>query len=322
MARMRQPGNPRADLVVCRAMTDQPPAAGTPRPARRALAASLVLLLAAACSPAADGTSGPSSGPSAGPSPQPTPTAVAGIDHPTGAKDVVLRVEESGGFVPVEFLATSAPSFTLYGDGTVVFRDNQANPPAIVGDVMRSVPFQSIKLDEEGIQALLEFAIGPGGIGVAVGPYMGHVADLPSTIFTVNAGGRTKQVSITGLSPDQHEPQDTVIVTALEALAERLRTFGQEVAGEVVYEPAAYRGVLSKIDQANGVVVDWPWTDVQPGEFAPGANDLVLVHTLTPPQVAALGIPQVQGGMTGLEVQKGGQLFSLSLRPLLPDEAS
>ena len=89
-------------------MTPQLPASGPARPARparRLLPASLVLLLAAACTPA-PGTPGPSSGPSSSPTAQPTPTAVAGIEHPTGARDIVLRVEASGGFVPVEFLAT------------------------------------------------------------------------------------------------------------------------------------------------------------------------------------------------------------------------
>jgi len=315
-----RPGNRSVGLVVCRAMTDQPPASGTPRPARRTLAASLVIIVATACSPAASGTSGPSTNPT--PSPQPNPTALAGIQHPTGATDIVLRVEQSGGFVPVEFLATSAPSFTLYGDGTVVFRDSAATPPDAVGSVVRSVPFQTIKLDEEGIQALLEFALGPGGIGVAVGPYMGGVADLPSTIFTVNADGRTKQVSVTGFSPDQHQPQDQVVVASLSRLNDRLSAFGNDVAGEVVYEPAAYRGVLQKIDQANGQVVDWPWTDVKPADFTPDANNFLLLHTLTPAQVATLDIPLVQGGMLGLNLQKDNQLFSLALRPLLPGEAS
>lgn len=303
-------------------MTDQPPASGTPRLARRPLAASLVFLVAAACSPAGGGTSGPSSGPSSGPTAQPTPTAIAGIQHPTGATDVVLRVEQSGGFVPVEFLATSAPSFTLYGDGTVVFRDSQGTPPDAVGSVVRSVPFQTIKLDEEGIQALLEFAIGPGGIGVAVGPYMGGVADLPSTIFTVNAEGRTKRVNVTGFSPDMHKPQDQLIVASLSRLNDRLGAFGNDVAGEVVYEPTAYRGVLQKIDQANGAVVDWPWSDVEPADFTADANNFLLLHMLTPAQVAALTIPGVQGGMLGLNVQKDNQLYSLALRPLLPDETS
>jgi hypothetical protein len=224
--------------------------------------------------------------------------------------------------VPVEALATSAPSFTLYGDGSVIFRDDQAPQPDALGSVHRSIPFQTIKLDEEGIQALLEFALGPGGIGVAVGPYMGHVADLPSTNFTVNADGRTKQVSVTSFSPDMQEPQDRLIVASLGRLADRLRTFGNEVAGEVVYEPTAYRGVLMKIDQANGALVDWPWTDVAPADFTSGANEFLMTHRLTPAQVAALNIPTVQGGMVGLNLKQGDALYSLALRPLLPDEAS
>jgi hypothetical protein len=304
-------------------MTDQPPASATPRLARASLAVTLVLVIAG-CSPAARNTPGPSSGPGSGASPvptaQPTPTAVAGIEHPTGPTDVVLRVEESGGFAPVEFTATSAPSFTLYGDGTVVFRDTQAMPPDAVGSVGRSVPFQIVRLDEEGIQALLEFALGPCGLAVAIGPYTGGVADLPATMFTVNADGRTKQVSVTGFSPDMHPPQDKLIVTALSTLSERLRTFGNGIAGEAVYEPAAYRGVLQKIDQANGAVADWPWPDVEPPEFTSGVNDFLLTHTLTAEQVAALSIPGVQGGMFGLNLKQGTGLYSLSLRPLLPDE--
>ena len=302
-------------------MTDQPPASGPPRRARGVIVASLVLLFAAACIPAAGGVPGPSTGATTGPTPEPTPTAVAGIEHPTGAKDIVLRVEESGGFVPVDFIATQAPSFTLYGDGTVVFRDPQAVPPAAVGNVIRSVPFETIKLDEEGIQALLAYALGPGGIGLAVGPYMGLVMDIPSTTFTVNADGRIKQVSVTGLSPDMH-PNDVVIVSALAGLGEKLRTFGNDVAGEIAYEPATYRGVLQKVDQPNGAAVDWPWTDLQPGDFTGGANEFLLVHTLTPAQVAALNIPEVQGGMLGLNLQAGAQLYSLAVRPLLPDETS
>ena len=71
-------------------------------------------LLSAAC--AAGGS--PPTG-SAGPNVTPPPGA---IDHPTGATDVVLRLEEGGGFVPIEFVATQAPIFTLYGDGRVIFQ--------------------------------------------------------------------------------------------------------------------------------------------------------------------------------------------------------
>ena len=52
-------------------------------------------------------------------------TGEGGIGHPTGAGDVLLRISDEGGFVPVEYLLTALPSFTLYGDGTVVTQGAQ-----------------------------------------------------------------------------------------------------------------------------------------------------------------------------------------------------
>jgi hypothetical protein len=312
-------GNRWPGRAVCGPMTDQPPASGTARPVRSLAPASLALLiLTAACTPG--GTPGPSAGPSSSPSTEPTPTALAGIEHPTGATEIVLRFEEGGGFVPMEFIATQAPSFTLYGDGTVVFRDTQANPPPAAGSIIRSVPFQTIRLDEEGIQSLLEYALGQGGLGVAVGPYMSNAMDIPTQTFTVNAEGRTKQVVANGLSPDMYQPQDKLIITALTNLADRLRTFGRDVAGETAYAPAMYRGVLQKVDQAFGAVADWPWPDLQPTDFVSGVNEFLSTRTLTPEQVALLDVPDMQGGMLGFYLKKDDKLFSLAVRPLLPDE--
>jgi hypothetical protein len=45
------------------------------------------------------------------------------ISHPTGAEDLVLRVETSGGFVPMEYNVTRLPSWSLYGDGRIVTED-------------------------------------------------------------------------------------------------------------------------------------------------------------------------------------------------------
>ncbi|MEO8274216.1 MAG: hypothetical protein ABI620_09125, partial [Chloroflexota bacterium] len=296
-----------------------------PRSMRLALgAAGLSLLLVAACTPAATFSPPPSVAPGSttGPNtpPPPTSTPVAdGISHPTGAADVVLRMESGGGFVPIEFLATGAPSFTLYGDGTAVFRDPSVAPPA-GGNVNRLAPFQTIRLDEEGIQALLADAIGRGGLGIAAGPYIGQGADLPTTTFTINADGGTKEVSVMALLPEMH-PQDVAIITALAGLAQRLDGFAAAVAGEHVYEPTSYRGILMATDQAVGPVLDWPWPAIKPAEFVAGANEFLMVRTLSAADVSALGIPGIEGGLQGLTLKESdGKLSLFSLRPLLPDE--
>jgi hypothetical protein len=307
-------------------MTDLLPASGTPRPSpcgRAAATAFLLALAAAACSPAAappSATYGSSGGPTIGPAPSPT-AAADGLQHPTGATDVVLRVEESGGFAPIEGMATSAPSFTLYGDGTVVFRDPFAIAPEPVNNVTRAIPFLTVKLDETGIQALLDEALGPGGLGVAKGPYMGMGADIPTTTFSLHVGGQSKQVSVTGLSPEVH-PQDALIVGQISRFAEKLRGFANDVGDEQPYAPKAYRGVLMPVDQPFGPVVAWPWTDLAPDDFAAGDNEFFLTRTMAPAEVATLGIPDVGGGFLGVALQKDGKIYTFSLRPLLPDETA
>ncbi|MEO5703722.1 MAG: hypothetical protein ABIR64_01860, partial [Candidatus Limnocylindrales bacterium] len=268
----------------------------------------------AAPSASPGGTAGPASAPAPTTSP-----AVDGIQHATGAADVLLRMESGGGFVPIEFFATAAPTSTLYGDGTLVWRNPNDAPPAEVGNVNRLSPFLTIRLDEEGIQALLEDAIGRGGLGIAAGPYMCNCADIPSTTFTLAADGRTKEVSVTGLSPEIH-PDNIGIVTSLAALAARLEAFAGAVAGERVYAPAAYRGVLMSVDQPFGPIRDWPWPTIEPADFASGENEFFMIRTMTPAEIAVFGIPGIEGGFQGLTLQKDAKLYTFALRPLLPDE--
>jgi hypothetical protein len=296
------------------------PASPAPNVPRLAAATAILLAFAAACSPGAPAaTPATTPGPTTGPMPTATP-ALGAIQHPTGATDVILRMETSGGFAPVEFMATSAPEFTLYGDGTVVWRDPTSEPLEPVGNVNRLNPFLTVRLSEDGIQALLADAIGRGALGAALGPYIGMGADIPTTTFTITADGQTKAVSVTGLSPDMH-PQAAVIVAALSQLAERLQGFAGTVSGEAPYPPATYRGVMTAIEQPFGPVVAWPWSAIEPTDFAADANGFFLTRTLTRADIGELGVPGVDGGFSGLTLQSEGKLYSFALRPLLPDEA-
>src|SRR5207249_1674920 len=90
---------------------------------------------------------------SAGPSPIASPGQFGRIEHATGATDLLLRFEQGGGFVAPTFLATQAPIFSLYGDGTVLFRNPEADPLPLVGSVSPDRPFRMAKLNEDQIQA-------------------------------------------------------------------------------------------------------------------------------------------------------------------------
>ena len=211
------------------------------------------------------------------------------------------------------------PSFTLYGDGTLVFKDPYAPAPETNDNVVRAVPFMIAKLDEASIEALLEEALGAGGLAIAQGPYMCNCADIPTSTFTIVIGGKTKQVSVMGMSPDVHD-QDKQIVTALAAFAEKLRTFADVLGNEQPYVPAGYRGILIEVEQPAGPVVAWPWPDLTPADFTSGENEFFKTRDMTPAEVESLGIKDVTGGMIGVSVGSQDKVYTFSLRALLPDE--
>jgi len=236
-------------------------------------------------------------------------------------------MEQGGGFVPIDFLATQAPTFTLYGGGVIVFqRKVETFPEADAEGVVHSIPWRTAKLDEEQIQELLEFAITQGALGTARDVYMGNIADAPSTIFTLNAGGATKVVTINGLSEVTDPGPDALARAAFFKLFTRLGDFdrGGTIDSDV-YEPAAYRGVLMERD-ANGVVPKaWPWPAIKLGEFVDpnaAAGGIRLPHrTMTPDEVAALGIKDYSGGLQNVVLKApDGKIYGFILRPLLAEE--
>ncbi|OGO52349.1 MAG: hypothetical protein A2V84_07620 [Chloroflexi bacterium RBG_16_70_13] len=290
----------------------------------------MVVALAAAALAACSGAAGPSlsMGPdgspadSAGRGPTGTP-AIGEIDHATGAADVVFRFEEGGGFVPMGFFATEAPIFTLYGDGTVIFRDATASPPPDRDGIGRMPPFRTVKLSEDEIQALLGYAVADGGLGVARAQYTGPGADLPTATFTISAAGQTKTVSVMALGMEREAGPDTPVLEALARLGEKVRSFGHEVDDEVAWIPDRWRGVLTP--DAFNPPRDWPWPGVVAADFVqraePGAPQFP-VRTMTPAEIDALGLDEIEGGFSGLSLTgPDGKVYLFALRPLFPDEA-
>jgi hypothetical protein len=249
------------------------------------------------------------------------------IDHPAGATEVVLRFEEGGGFIPADFIATQAPTFTLYGDGTVVFRNATDTPPNHGDGVIRTAPFRVARLSEEQIQELLDRAINRGALGIARAHYdPGTIADAPTATFTLSAGSIRKTVSVVALGMETQPGIDSRTLAALADLGKLLRDFDATgSSGAVPYEPRSYRAQLR---DAGGVGATppqpWPWptlalSDFQPPTDQPGGA--FLRRVLSAAEVGALGFAGLQGGAQGLTLEgPDGKIYSLAVRPLLPDE--
>lgn len=295
-------------------------------PNARSLLAIAAMLVLAACTGSAGGVPDATTDPDASPNPSAS-AGTDGLSHPTGADEIVLRMEEGGGFVPAEFNATSMPVFTLYGDGRVVFHDTNAVPPAPANDgVTMYPPLRTAVMSEEQIQSLLEFAIAEGGLAVARERYDNQmVADAPTTTFTIRAGGVEKTVQVYALGFDAEPGPDSNVKAALVKLAERLRSFDQGGAlPSEPYRPERFRGVLWEVGPGVGAPKPWPWADLTPADFVAPAGPNAFgfpSHDLTDAQLQALGLGTPEGAVSGLMFTgPDGKVYGFALRPLLPEE--
>jgi hypothetical protein len=220
------------------------------------------------------------------------------------------------------------PYFTLYGDGRIVFVQTSAPPTA--GDIAVGQPLRTARLTEEQIQSLLEYALGDGGLAIARESYSNPmIADAPTAVFTINADNDSKTVSAMGLGHEQQPGPDGPVLQRLANLADRLYDFdhGGSLASDA-YVPTAYRGVLTDAAGVAGVPVrEWPWPALKPSDFALPKDPNVFqqaTRTLTSDEAATLEVDGYQNGIAGgIYVRaQDAKLYSLVIRPLLPDEQS
>ena len=303
------------------------------RPARHpGLVAAWGLAMAAILA-ACGGAASPSPAPSVGatPGPMTTPEGSPPIDHATGARDVVLRFDEGGGFVAPSFLAVQVPYFSLYGDGAVIYRP-AAEPliEQVQGDPLRFPPLHVARMTEPQVQDLLRFALGDGGLALARASYENQmVADAPTATFSVRAGGLDKTVSVYALGMEAEPGPDSAIRKQMATLGERLRAFDAEVAAgratEVGrYAPDRFRATLFESGGALTQPRNWPWPTFGPDAFAqPPAGQFGLPsRVVSGLEAGMVRVKEIAGGASGISVvaPNGGKVYELGLRPLLPDE--
>jgi hypothetical protein len=265
----------------------------------------------------------------AGPTPtassSPSPTFGEGqIEHPTGATDIVLRMETGGGFVPMGFLLTQAPTFTLYGDGTVIFQQIDNRQGGFGTDAY--LPWLVGHLDENGVQSLLQFALSTGRLAHARDNYDNPmIADAGTTIFNLNAGGQQKVVSVYGLfeMADPGVP-DAADRAGFSQLQKALNEFqNQEGLGELTeYDAPVYRVVLTQsFGEPVNEPADWPWDDLTLDDFPAAGDEGDSILNLDKEHVSKL-LETPNGGHPGVWVTApdGDAIVMFGVRPLLPEE--
>jgi hypothetical protein len=298
--------------------------------------------LVAACGEAdeeLDGGGGSAAGATATPTQQPatTPTppataGTAGIEHPTGSEELILRIESGGGFVPVEFHLTTLPLFSLYGDGSVIVQGPQIEiypPPALPN-------LQIGKLTEEGIQFILQAAEDAGLLNGDRSLTEAPVADLPTTVFTTNAGGRVSTVSIYGLGvdvdPSLISEEDLELREQVTEFLNNVTIYQNWLPASAIAEPErAYTPERLRLftRPADEVPLDDP--EITPGQVE-WPLDQPIAELASPYQQTGLRVLALEGeqAATLLDALAGantltrwlsdGEEYLLYVRPLLPGE--
>jgi hypothetical protein len=284
-------------------------------------------LLAAACGGIGDDDGGPGSGGGDG-GDDPT------IDHPTGADELILRLEQGGGFVPVEYNLRNFPGVSIYGDGRMI----------VQGPVIEIYPgpalpnLQVTRLTEDAIQAILAEAEAAGLLGPDASYDYPCVTDLPTTTFSVNADGATHTTSAYalgfadgGMSTGQCEGVD---VAAREELLDFSTKLGHvrgwlpagSFSDEEPFAPSALRVYVTKYRGAGEPELEqpevvWPLDTALDRFGEPDVNLQDYRCGVVEGQDLDALLPEAQAANERTPWVSGGATYGLVFRPLLPDES-
>ena len=138
-------------------------------------------------------------------------------------------------------------------------------------------------------------------------------------------------MTVTALGMEPTGGPDDADRASFAKLAERLRDFdeGGTISTDV-YAPTAYRAILIETEVDPAVPAPsskpWPWPDLTIDDFTVGDGIAApgFPHkTLTADELAAMDVGDVTGGAQGLYLDgPDGKLYSVVIRPLLPEEAA
>ncbi|MCA2212167.1 hypothetical protein [Jidongwangia harbinensis] len=242
------------------------------------------------------------------------------------ADAVVLRVRHEGGFVPVDMVPGRVPTVSVYGDGRVITQGPQL--AIYPGPALPNLQVQ--QLDPARVADLLERAV---AAGVRSGTDFGRpgVADAPATRVDVRYAGRTYSVAAEALQEAQAD--DPRLTEAQRAARTKLAAFVKELnelpTAPGMPPPQPYRAesvaALARpyTRPADGLPaqpdpVAWPGPAL-PGEYLTPQLRLACVTATGAQAEQVLAAAAKANAVTPWT--SGGDRFTVTFRPLLPDES-
>ena len=285
---------------------------------RRSLVPMLVLAAAisSACADAvpADGGISPGAG---------------GIGHGAAASDLLLQIRYEGGFTPVDYQLTALPTFSLYGDGTILTPGPQI-------EIYPSPALPSIRsqmVTEAGIQAILEAAADAGLGQVRDMTDMGLIADASDTVFTLHTEDVDTTVRVYALAEMSQRPphmsaEEFEARRSLQGLVDdltNLRTWLPEgsLGSENAFEAIGSRIFVGEPRRDDGLKqspIAWP-LETSLASIGQGVGGGFRCFTVAGQDWETL-LPEAQQANQLTPWVSAGERFSLAFRPLLSDETA
>lgn len=295
------------------------------------LVAGLVLL--AGCVRFGGGNPPVESEPPASPTTSPAPSDEA-TSHPSGSDQLVLRLEQTGGFVPVEWTRTNIPSLSVYGDGTVitVAPTTLEYPGRALGYPGRALPnLQVSQISEEYLDELLaaadEAGLTQGERDLPLEPMT--IADAATTVLTVVTDQlhRTSAYALMEASEEDNAERSAMrefIATHLNQLTPNAIGPYHFVALRVWTSPAR-EGQMNEPDDELASEADWPLqADLadfgEPSTFGAADESVLRCGVVTGDELTELRRVVDEEANALTKWRSGGELYSVQFRPLLPDE--
>lgn len=273
----------------------------------RVLAATLVLLVAGCAAESAEGGAGPGS---------------------YGPDELVLRIDVSGGLVPVAMTVTEVPNLSVYGDGRVV-----TSGPVIEifpGPALPNVQVQQISTAD--VAKLVDRAV-DAGIGKQADFGMPNVADAPTTHVMVRtaAGEQVSDVPALGIGEDALNNSQRAarqrVQRLVEALTDLPSTLGKGAVSASKTFPAAGVAAVAvtwaEMGGDQGVApqapVAWPGPAL-PGEAFPDRPGVHCVSATGEPAARILDAAAKANSRTPWA--SAGTSWQVTFRPFLPGEST
>jgi hypothetical protein len=263
--------------------------------------------------------------------PSSEPGSSGGIAHPTGAGDLLLRVDYEGGLLPPGLGFSSLPTFSMYGDGTIIRPGAQIEiypQPALPA-------IEHVMVDEPGIQAILAAAIDAGLRDDVDYSDLAHatVADAPTTVFTLRVDGTTHTVRVYALAemPDRGPGMSQEEFDArgrLLDLTARLGLLQEWLPEGAVGASTGYVGSGARVyvsarpahTDLKEPAIDWPLAEPLAGFGAPTELPDTRCGVVTGGAWIDSLLPAVRTANQLTPWTDAGRRFGLVVRPLLPDE--